>query len=126
MANKSIAVKLDEKLVKDGIIEDKFIKDCEKVHIFLNKQVKKYDRALKDDDFSVGESDLRNWLNTLFKQGASREKLNTYLRCGLAHLCFDYIDIKNEKINTSDHLTRAFQSFKKRKFNKSYFKPSSK
>ena len=126
MADKSIVYKLDEKLMKDGVIEKIYTKDYQKVHTFLNKQVKKYDKALKEEDFSVGENDLRNWLNTLNKQGASQEKLTSYLRCGLAHLCFDYIDLKVSDINAQEHATRALQSFKKRKYNKSYFKESGK
>ena len=126
MANKTIVAKLDLKLQENEIIDPKYAKDYEKVHVFLNKQVKKYDRALKEDDFSVAETDLRAWLNTLHKQGAAREKLNSYLKCGLAHLCFDYIDLKNAKLSKEEHVTRAFQSFKKRNYNKSYFRPSTK
>ncbi|MCG8573103.1 MAG: hypothetical protein MJB14_23465 [Spirochaetes bacterium] len=126
MADKSIAAKLDEKLIKDQVIEEKYLSDYEKVHKFLNKQVKKYDKALKKEDFSIGEEDLRSWLNTLYKQGASQEKLTSYIRCGLAHLCFDYIDLQNVKLATEEHITRALQSFKKRNYHKSYFKASGK
>jgi hypothetical protein len=126
MADKSIIKKLDEKLIKDETIEKSFSKDYEKVHIFLNKEVKKYDKALGDENFKVGEKDLRDWLKTLNKQGASQEKLTSYLRCGLAHLCFDYIDLNTEKITNDEHITRALQSFKKRKYDKSFFKESGK
>lgn len=126
MANKRIASKLDKKLIEDGVIEKGFDKDYEKVHTFLNKNVKKYDKALNSDDFSTGEKDLRKWLITLNKQGASQEKLTSYLRCGLAHLCFDYIELKKEKITDDELVTRALQSFKKRKYDKTFFKASGK
>jgi hypothetical protein len=124
MADRSIVKKLDEKLIKDGTIEKTYAADYEKVHIFLNKEVKKYDRALGDENFKVGEKDLRSWLNTLNKQGASREKLTSYLRCGLAHLCFDYIDLNTDDIKNDEHVTRALQSFKKRGYDNSFFKES--
>jgi hypothetical protein len=126
MAEKMIVIKLDEKLIKDGTIEKSYEKDYDKVHTFLNKEVKKYDKALGDENFKVGEKDLRSWLNTLNKQGASQEKLTSYLRCGLAHLCFDYIDLNTEKITNDEHVTRALQSFKKRNYDKSFFKESAK
>ena len=126
MANKIIVKKLDEKLIKDGTIEKAYAKDYEKVHTFLNKEVRKYDKALGDENFKVGEKDIREWLNILNKQGASQEKLTSYMRCGLAHLCFDYIDLNTEDITDDEHVTRALQSFKKRGYDNSYFKESKK
>lgn len=126
MADKRVASQLDQKLIDSGIIAADFAKDYEKVHTFMNKDVKKYDKALGEEDFSVGEKALREWLNTLNKQGASQEKLTSYLRVGLAHLCFDYIDLKNEKLTDDEHVTRALQSFKKRHYDKSFYKSSGK
>lgn len=126
MAEKKTAVKLDRKLMEDGVIDPKFEKDYAKVHDFLNKNVRKYDKALGDADFATGEKDLRSWLVTLYKQGASQEKLTGYLRCGLAHLCFDFIDLKKEEISSDQLVTRALQSFRKRHYDRTFFKPSGK
>jgi hypothetical protein len=126
MADKRIVSKLDEKLIDDCIIKPDFVNDYEKVHTFLNKDVKKYDIALSDEDFETGEKALRAWLNILDKKGASQEKLTSYLRVGLAHLCFDYIDLKTDKLTDDDHIKRALQSFKKRNYDKSFYKSSTK
>ncbi|MBN2546641.1 MAG: hypothetical protein JXB50_12645 [Spirochaetes bacterium] len=124
MADKSIVKKLDGKLIKDNVIEKEYSRDYSKVHSFLNKKVKIYDNALKKENFKLAENDLRDWLNTLNKLGATQEKLTSYLRCGLAHLCFDYIDLNVRKMTNDEHITRALQSFKKRKYDKSYYKSS--
>lgn len=122
MADKTIVKRLDAKLIKDNVIEEQYKKDYAKVHSNLNKKVKKYNSALKKDNFKLAENDLRDWLNTLNKLGATQEKLTSYLRCGLAHLCFDYIDLNVKKMTNDDHITRALQSFKKRKYDKSFYK----
>ncbi len=121
---KSAAIKLDEKLIENGIIEKKFVEDYKKVHDFLNKNVKTYDNFLKNDDFKSCEADLRKWMQTLKKQGASPEKLNSYLKSGMAHLCFDYIDVKqtDDSLSENDKITRALQSFKMRRFNKMFIR----
>lgn len=122
MAEKKIIKALDEKLIKEKIINKDYATDYDKVHNQLNKFVHKYDKALKEENFKICEKDLRKWLTTLEKQGASQEKLTSYLRCGLAHLCFDFIDVKNEDISKEQNITRALQSFRKRNYDKSYYK----
>ncbi len=124
MADKKVVAKLDSKLIEQGIINGDFEKDYVKVHTFLNKNNATYDKYLKDDDFKKCEADLRKWLITLNKQGASQEKLTSYLRSGMGHLCFNYIRIKGEKISGDEHVTRALKSFKQRKFDKTFFKAS--
>ena len=54
------------------------------------------------------------WLLTLHKQGASQEKLTGYLRCGLAHLNYDYIESQYRQIGIEDLVTRTLLSLKKR------------
>jgi hypothetical protein len=122
MADKKIVAKLDKKLTEQGIIKKEFEKDYEKVHTFLNKNNAAYDKYLRNDDFKKCENDLRSWLITLNKQGASQEKLTSYLRSGMAHLCFNYIRLKGEKPPADEHVTRALKSFKKRNFDKTFFK----
>lgn len=122
MADKKIVAKLDKKLTEQGIIKKEFEKDYEKVHTFLNKNNAKYDKYLRNDDFKKCENDLRSWLITLNKQGASQEKLTSYLRSGMAHLCFNYIRLKGENPQADEHVTRALKSFKKRNFDKTFFK----
>ncbi len=121
---KSAAVKLDEKLMNDETISSNFKNDYIRVHDLLNKNVKTYDVYLKNDDFKGAEADLRKWLKTLQKQGAGPEKLNSFLKCGMAHLCFDYIDVKKDgsDLDEDAKTTRALQSFKKRRFNKMFIR----
>ncbi|HKL87118.1 MAG TPA: hypothetical protein VJ861_12375 [Treponemataceae bacterium] len=89
---KSAAIKLDEKLMNDETISSSLKNDYIRVHDLLNKNVKTYDVYLMNDDFKGAEADLRKWLKTLQKQGAGPEKLNSFLKCGMAHLCFDYME----------------------------------
>lgn len=118
---KSIKI-IDEKLIEDKIIDEAYLKDYPKVHKLLNSHIRKHGKILDQETFKKGDAILRDWLNILHKQGASQEKLTSYLRCGLAHLSFDYIDSTYESISKEDLVTRALQSFKKRKFNKSFYK----
>lgn len=114
---------LDERLIEAEIIDESYVKDYSKVHKLLNSHIRKHGKILSDDTFKKGDEVLRDWLNILYRQGASQEKLTSYLRCGLAHLSYDYIDSTYEQIDKEDLLTRAMQSFKKRRFQKSFFKP---
>ena len=121
---KSAATKMDEKLMKDETISSKLKADYSRVHDLLNKNVKTYDTYLKNDDFKGAEADLRKWLKTSQKQGAGPDKLNSFLKCGMAHLCFDYIDVKKEgeDLDEDKKITRALLSFKKRRFNKMFIR----
>lgn len=122
MADSKIIVLLDEKLIETSVLDSNFASDYTKVHKKMNSIIKKTGKILSDEIFAKGEDALREWLLLLYKKGASQEKLTSYLRCGLAHLSFDYIESSYEKISNEDLITRTLQSFKKRKFNKTYFK----
>jgi hypothetical protein len=122
MAESKSVTKLDQKLMDEGILDPAFKNDYKKVHTMLNSHIKKTGKILSEDTFQEGDKKLREWLLTLYKKGASQEKLSSYLRCGLAHLSFDYIDSTYQIISIEDLLTRALQSFKKRNYHKSFFK----
>jgi len=124
MAGKKSITKLDKKLISSGIIEKKYKADYAKVHKKLNSIIKKTGRILSEKVFKKGDAAMREWLMSLYKLGASQEKLTSYLRCGLAHLSFDFIDSTYKQISEDDLIARALQSFKKRKFQKTFFKVS--
>ena len=125
MADSKIASNLDKKLMEDGIIDPAYMGDYKKVHSLLNTHLRQTGRMLDEENFKKGEEKLRSWLSVLQKKGASQEKLSSYLRCGLAHLSFDFIESTYKYISPDDLITRAYQSFKKRGFHKTFFKVSS-
>lgn len=124
MAETKLVVDLDKKLMGEGIIDPSFMEDYKKVHNMLNTHVRKTGRILSEETFEKGDQELRKWLIVLYKQGAPQEKLSSYLRCGLAHLCFDFIESSYKAISNDDLIARAIQSFKMRNFQKTYFKVS--
>ncbi len=121
---KKAADKIDAKLIEGDVVEKNLLTDYQKVHDFLNKNVKLYDSYLKEDDFKSCEVELRSWLQTLKKQGAGPEKLNSYLKVGMAHLCYDYIDVNEEgsELSEDEKISRALKSFKMRRFNKMFIR----
>ncbi|MGA1820216.1 MAG: hypothetical protein ACMUHU_04315 [Thermoplasmatota archaeon] len=124
MADSRTVRRLDEKLMKEGILSKDFKNDYQTVHDMLNSYMRRSGGKLPDENFKKGEKKLRDWLMILYKQGASQEKLTSYLRCGLAHLSFDYIDSQTSGITGSDLVTRSLQSFKLRNFHRSFFRVS--
>ncbi len=123
MADKMGIAKLDQKLVSMRIIPKKYAAELPLVHRKLNSIVKKTGAVLTEDVFQTGNAALRAWLNLLFKQGAAQEKLTAYLRCGLAHLSYDYVESQYKRIGSEDLVTRAIVSLKGRKLHVSFFKP---
>jgi hypothetical protein len=122
MAETRIIQGLDEKLIAEGILDKQYAEDYNKVHAMLNLNIKKTGAILPEQVFERGEKRLRTWLMSLYKQGASQDKLTSYLRCGLAHLSFDFIESSYKSIDSDDLITRALLSFKNREFNKTFFK----
>ncbi len=124
MAEVKLVADLDKKLMEEGIIDPAFMEDYKKVHSMLNTHVRKTGKIMSEETFDRGDQKLRKWLMVLYRQGAPQEKLSSYLRCGLAHLCFDYIESSYHAISTDDLVARAIQSFKMRNFHKTYFRVS--
>ena len=124
MAVTKIVKELDSKLMEDGTISKEFEADYQKVHKMLNTFVKQTGGQVTAENFKKGEDTLRDWLMILYKQGAPQERLTSYLRCGFAHLSYDFISTQEENagLASGELITRALQSFKKRKFNTKYFK----
>lgn len=117
--------KLDKKLIETGIIKEDFIKDYGKIHSLLNSNLKRSTKPYTEEIFEQGNEILREWLATQAKRGAAQEKLTSYLRCGFAHVCFDYIRSQDKEAPVDKVISRTIQSFKKRKYDKSYFKAGS-
>ena len=124
MAVTKIVKDLDAKLMADGTISKDFEADYEKVHKMLNTFMRQTGEELTAENFDAGDAKLRDWLMILYKEGASQEKLTSYLRCGLAHLCYDFIQTQKENaaLPTDELVTRALLSFKARKFAGKRFK----
>jgi hypothetical protein len=122
MADSRLVAELDKKLMEEGVIDPSYMSEYKKVHEMLNTHVRRTGKILTEAMFEKGDKKLRSWLLTLFKKGLSQDKLSSYLRCGLAHLCFDFIESNYQSIPDDDLITRAIQSFKMRNYNNSYFK----
>nr|WP_243399514.1 hypothetical protein [Leptospira ellisii] len=83
MADSAIVRRLDARLIEDGILDPAFEEDYSLVHQKLNDEIHKSGRSAQPEEtFSLGEKILRDWLHGLARQGASQEKLTSYLRCG--------------------------------------------
>jgi hypothetical protein len=123
MADKKSIAKLDEKLVGMRIIQKRYAADLPLVHRKMNSIIRKTGVVLSDEVFETGNGALRAWLALLFKQGASQDKLTAYLRCGLAHLTFDYVGSQYKQIGVDDLIARTLGSLKNRKLHTSFFKP---
>lgn len=124
MADKKGIVKLDEKLVSMRLIPRQMLIDLPLVHRKMNSILKKTGAILSDEVFETGNLALRKWLQLLSKQGASQEKLTAYLRCGLAHLTYDYTESQYHQIGIDDLVSRSILSLKMRKLHTSFFKPA--
>jgi len=124
MADKKGIAKLDERLVDDGIIPESILADLPLVHRKMNTILRKTGAILSDEIFANGNDSLRKWLQTLNKKGASQEKLTAYLRCGLAHLTYDFVESHYRQIDPEDLVARTLVSLKKRKWHNSFFKPA--
>src|SRR5512138_1375733 len=98
MAEFNSVKKLDLKLLENRIIDPEYRLDCKLVHNMLNSHVRKNGKILTEENFRKGDEKLRAWLMNLYKKGASQEKLTSYLRCGLAHLCYDFIESNYKRI----------------------------
>lgn len=122
MADSKIIQRLDNRLMKDGYLSMDFKNDYQTVHDMLNTYMRRYGGKVPDENFKKGEEKLRDWLMILYKKGASQDKLTSYLRCGLAHLSYDYIASQNRKLPGSELITRSLQSFKLRKYHRTFFK----
>jgi hypothetical protein len=122
MADSKIVKELDSKLMEQGVLSKDYSRDYKLVHKMLNSYMKRSGKILTQENFNKGNQTLRDWLMILHKEGASQEKLTSYLRCGLAHLSFDFIASQNKDLSNGELVTRALQSFKARNYHKSFFR----
>ncbi len=125
MADKKSMMRLDERLVSMGVVSGQFLAELPLVHRKMNSIVKKTGAILSDEVFETGNAELRSWLSLLSKRGATQEKLTAYLRCGLAHLTYDFIESQFHLIGAEDLSSRVIVSLKNRKLHTSFFKPTS-
>ena len=124
MADKKGIAKLDEKLVSMRLIPRQLLGELPLVHRKMNSIIKKTGAILSDEVFETGNQALRKWLQLLGKQGASQAKLTAYLRCGLAHLTYDYTESQYRQIDGDDLVSRSIISLKMRNLHTSFFKPA--
>lgn len=122
MADQRGISKLDEKLIGANIIPKSLAGDLPLVHRKMNAILKKTGAILTDAIFETGNEALRKWLNLLHKQGASQEKLTAYLRSGLAHLTYDFIESQYHQIDLDDLVSRTLVSLKNRNLHTSFYK----
>ena len=125
MADQRGISKLDEKLIGANIIPKSLSGDLPLVHRKMNAILKKTGAILSDEIFETGNEALRKWLNLLHKQGASQEKLTAYLRSGLAHLTYDFIESQYHQIDLDDLVARTLVSLKNRNLHTSFYKAPS-
>ena len=122
MADAKTIRKLDIKLIDDGVLSTDYKNEYKLVHNMLNTYQRKTGSILTASNFKQGEEKLRDWLMILNKKGADQKKLTNYLRCGLAHLSYDYISSNNKDVPDDELITRSLLSYKSRNFHKKFFK----
>ncbi len=66
--------------------------DYNAVHNRIDKGVKWYGGAHRDEDYYHSEEGLRDWLRGKENQGMKQDKLTAFLRCGMAHFALDKAD----------------------------------
>lgn len=122
MADAKTIRKIDIKLIDDDVMSNDYKNEYKLVHNMLNTYQRKTGNILTASNFKHGEEKLRDWLMILSKKGADQRKLTNYLRCGLAHLSYDYISSNNKDLPEDELIRRTILSFKGRNFDKKFFK----
>ncbi|EJO77690.1 hypothetical protein LEP1GSC045_1444 [Leptospira interrogans serovar Pomona str. Kennewicki LC82-25] len=112
MTDSVLIQKLNARLIDEGILDRTFEEDYSIVHQKLNEEIFKIENpSLPEINFELGEKFLKNWLTGLSHQGTSQDKLTNYLRCGLAHLSYEYIKSNDQEIEIDDKIESTIVFF---------------
>ncbi|WP_061261771.1 hypothetical protein [Leptospira interrogans] len=127
MTDSALIQKLNARLIDEGILDRTFEENYSIVYQKLNEEIFKIENpSLPEINFELGEKFLKNWLTGLSHQGISQDKLTNYLRCGLAHLSYEYIKSNDQEIEIDDKIESTIVFFKNRNFEKSFFRSNNK
>ncbi|AAS70779.1 hypothetical protein GS518_10950 [Leptospira interrogans] len=127
MTDSVLIQKLNARLIDEGILDRTFEENYSIVYQKLNEEIFKIENpSLPEINFELGEKFLKNWLTGLSHQGISQDKLTNYLRCGLAHLSYEYIKSNDQEIEIDDKIESTIVFFKNRNFEKSFFRSNDK
>lgn len=114
---------MDRALIEQGIIDPGFTEECIPIHESMRHFRSETGRNFSTGDLQNGERYLRQWLKQVHDKGASEAKLITMLRCGLGHLCYDFVEFTYEMIHPEDIVGKAIASFKSRNYHTAVFMP---
>lgn len=113
--------KLDERLKEEGIIctDTK----TQKVHDRIDRDVKKFGADHRDLSNYHNEEGARWWINR-WAHLANQETKTDYLRTSLGHFVLDEVasNPRNKNKNEDQLVQTAFRSFKRRGYNRKYFR----
>ena len=122
MSDIEVVTIMDRALIEQGIIDPAFSNECLPVHDIMKQFRSEAGRNFSTMDLQNGEKYLRHWLREAHEEGASEAKLITMLRCGLGHLCYDFIEFTYEMMNPEDIVRLAVESFKSRNYHTAVYK----
>jgi hypothetical protein len=117
---------LDLALMEQGIIDFRFSDEYHTVHEAMRKFRSRRSANFSAADLLEGEKYLRRWLGRLRSKGYDKEKLVSFLRCGLGHLCYDFIEFTYEMISPEDIVRKSLVSFQSRDFHRAILNPPKK
>jgi hypothetical protein len=117
---------LDRALIDRGIIAGAYAGEYYEVHATMKRFRAGTGVYFSTKNLAGGESYLRKWLARLGAQGAPRKKLTSFLRCGLAHLCHDFIEFTFECIPPEEIVEKALASFMSRNYHRATMPPAKK
>lgn len=109
---------LDRVLIDNGIIEETYTGEYYTVHEAMKRFRAGTGVYFSTRNLAEGEAYLRKWLARLGTKGAAKKKLTSFLRCGLAHLCYDFIEFTFECIPPEEITQRALLSFTGRNYHR--------
>jgi hypothetical protein len=117
---------LDRKLIEEGIIDPEYTGEYYIVHEKMKSFRAGTGKYFSTDDLAGGEDFLRKMLEELEKEGHPRGKLTNFLRCGLAHLCYDFIEFTYELIPEEEIIQRSVESMVNRNYHVAVLAPKEK
>jgi hypothetical protein len=109
---------LDRALIDRGIIAGEYAGEYGDVHAAMTRFRAGTGVYFSTKNLADGESYLRKWLTRLGAEGAPNKKLTSFLRCGLAHLCHDFIEFTFECIPPEEIAEKALASFMSRNYHR--------
>ena len=114
----------DEFLAAKGIIPPDLVRECRRVHARMDKRAATIGPAHRECDRFHDETGIRGWLDNLYCQGASQQKLTGYVRTALGHEALDAVSSDYPDEDAGFRFRRAWDRMRRNGLHRTYYKPS--